>query len=187
MFAHHAQKRAFTVKHLVLLLSVFVLITGAISFTFGYLKARTPDVPNEFVPVVLTCQVEESFDGVTKKDVCVRNTGDVAGFIRATVVFNWVKADGTVLSATPQENIDYAILWGDTSWVQGSDGFWYYNKAVAPQEATTHLIRSVVCNTAPEGYQLQVQILASAIQADPSTVAETVWNARVNGHNLTPN
>ena len=186
MFAHHAKKRAFTVMHLVLLLSALAVIASAVLFTGSYLKAKTPEVPNEFTPVQVTCQVEESFDGETKKDVCIRNTGDVAGFIRATVVFNWVAADGTVLSTAPQESVDYSILWGDSSWMIGPDGFWYYNKAVAPQDVTTNLIRSVVCNNAPDGYQLRVQIVASAIQADPSTAAETAWGVRVNGHNLSP-
>lgn len=189
MFIRRGQKRAFTLTHLVLLLSAVALIASGVLFTGSYLKMQTPDVPNEFVPVKVTCAVEEVFDGETKKDVCIRNTGDVTGFIRAAVVFNWVREDGAVLSVKPQEGVDYSVLWSDDpAWVLGSDGFWYYTEAVPSGEPTGVLIRSLVCgDTAAEGYQLQVQILATAIQAEPSTVAETVWGVQVNGSKLTPN
>ena len=198
MFTHRVQKRAFTAMHLVLLLSAIALIAGAAWFTVSYLKVQTPDVPNEFVPVEVTCEVQKVVceEGDSRDAWCVQNTGDVTAFIRATVAFNWVKVDDTdpdtasqsnvVLSASPQENVDFSILWGDTAWVRGKDGFWYYTKAVDPEEVTSDLIRSMMCNTAPAGYELRVQILATAIQAEPTTVVQTVWGASVNDNVLTP-
>ena len=182
----HAKERRFGIKQLVLLLSVVALLVGAVTATYAYLKSQTTTVTNEFVPVKVTCQVEETFDGNVKKDVCVRNTGDINAFLRATLIINWVDADGNVLSTAPVEGADYTITWGSTAWQQGADGFWYYTKAVAPNGTTANLINSLMSHTTLNGYRLQVQILATAIQADPPKAALTAWGATVNGQTLTP-
>ena len=181
----HANRR-FGIKQLVLLLSVVALLLGAFAATYAYLKSKTTTVIDEFIPVKVTCQVEETFDGNVKNDVCVRNTGDVNAFIRAMVIANWVDADGNVLATAPVMDTDYTVTWGDTAWKKGSDGFWYYTKAVAPEGTTAYLINSLESGDAPNGYRLQVQILATAVQADPPKAAMEAWGATVSGNTLTP-
>ena len=178
-------KRILT-KHWVLFLLVPAILLTVTGGVFAFLTAITPKVTNWFDPVVVTCRVEEEFDGNAKQNVSIRNTGDISGFIRATLVINWVDADGKVLAAAPVESVDYTAEWGSNLWQMGSDGYWYYTKAVSPGETTDLLLKSLTPGTAPEGYRLQVQILATAIQAEPVAAVESAWGADVTADRLTP-
>lgn len=169
-----------------LLLSGLCILLAAIGVTYAFLSTKTQNVTNQFDPVTVTCAVEEQFDGNVKQNVCIRNTGDINAFIRAAVVINWVGEDGKILAATPQAGTEYTVSWGDSGWVQGSDGFWYYRNAVAAGEATPALIRQIVPVNAPAGFSLQVQILATAIQADPPKAVENAWGVSVNGASISP-
>ena len=172
-------------KQWVLILSLTAVLLVAAGSVFGYIMAQTPEVKNTFDPVVVTCAVEEQFDGVVKQDVCIRNTGDVDAYIRAMVLINWADPDGKVLAADPVEGIDYVVQWGDARWVKGNDGFWYYTEKVVSQEATADLIETLTVNESVEGYQLMVQILATAIQAEPITVVENTWGVTVDQNSIT--
>ena len=94
-------------KQWVLILSLTAVLLVAAGSVFGYIMAQTPEVKNTFDPVVVTCAVEEQFDGVVKQDVCIRNTGDVDAYIRAMVLINWTDPDGKVLAADPVQNSRY--------------------------------------------------------------------------------
>lgn len=172
-------------KQWVLTLLVPVLLAFAVGGVYAYITAKTDEVTNRFEPVEVTCRVEESFDGNVKQDVRIRNTGDIHAFIRATVVAVWVDADGKVLAETPVEGTDYTVRWGDGQWTRGSDGFWYHGAAVPPNATTGYLIESLNPVAVPEGYRLQVQIFATAIQSDPAEAAETAWGVNVSGYVLT--
>lgn len=181
-----ARKKEIKVRQWVLLLCASVILLSVMGGTYAYITARTQQIDNQFVPVKVTCQVEEKFDGNVKQDVRIRNTGDIPGFIRAMVVVTWVGSDGKVLSAAPEEGEDYTVQWGGGLWVKGDDGFWYYTAAVNANDTTSQLIQTLTPGTAPNGYQLQVQILATAIQADPPEAAETAWGIEVEGSMLIP-
>jgi len=180
------QEKRIIGKQWVLFLLVLLILLSVAGGVYAYVTATTGQISNRFDPVVVTCQVEESFDGAVKRDVCIRNTGDINAFIRAMVVVSWVDGNGKVLSAAPVEGQDYTVEWGSNLWTKGSDGFWYHTSAVAPNATTGHLIRMLTPGTTPEGYQLQVQIIATAIQADPSAAAESAWGVGVNGYVITP-
>ena len=182
--AKHA-KHNFRIKPLVLTLLAVAILGGIFAITYAYLQSQTPTITNEFEPVKVTCEVEETFDGDVKKDVCIRNTGDVPAFIRAVVICNWVDDQGNVLSTAPVEGVDYTVQWGDLYWKKGTDGFWYHTKSVAPDATTTTLIQTLTSGTAPAGYHLQAQILATAIQSDPADAAESAWHVDVSGQQLT--
>lgn len=169
-----------------LLLLLLAIILSTIGGAYAYITAKTQEISNRFDPVKVTCKVEESFDGALKQDVRIRNTGDIPGFIRAVPVFNWVDSEGKILSAAPVEGTDYTIEWGSDQWKKGSDGIWYYAAAVAPNEMTAQLIKSVKPVDAPEGWSLQVQIFATAIQADPHTAVELAWGVQVGSQGITP-
>ena len=173
-------------KTWVLLLLLLAMVLCAIGGAYAYITAKTDEISNHFTPVKVTCKVEESFDGAVKQDVRIRNTGDIDAFIRAMPVFTWVDGEGKVLSAVPVKGTDYTIEWGSEQWKEGSDGFWYYAAAVAPNATTEQLIKSVTSAEAPEGYQLQVQILATAFQTDPPAAVESAWGVTVDEKTITP-
>lgn len=182
----YSDKKRIGFRRWVLFLLVAVLLVAGVGGVYAYITAKTAGLTNRFDPVEVTCQVEETFDGTVKQDVRIRNTGDINGFIRATVVASWVDSNGRVLATAPVEGADYTVEWGDGQWIKGSDGFWYHGAAVSPNGTTSYLIKSLSPISTPAGYHLQVQIIASAIQADPAEAVEAAWGVTANGYIITP-
>lgn len=167
-----------------LCLCIVALFVGGV---IAYLTARTEPVTNEFVPAKVSCVVEEVFENGVKNDVKIRNTGNVDAYIRVSVVANFVSDNGKVLATAPQEGTDYKIIWTPYGWQKGADGYWYHQKAVAPDDLTSMLIESATAISAPAGYRLNIQILATAIQASPDAAVQEAWGITpVNGE-LLPN
>lgn len=167
---------------LVALVLIFCCTVGG---TLAWLVAATGPVENTFTPAHVTCQVNETFKDGTKSDVKIQNTGNIDAYIRAAIVVNWADKDGNVYGTTPAEN-DYTMTMtlklSDTGWQEGNDGYYYYANRVKPGAKTSELIKSCspVEGKAPAGYNLQVTILADAIQADgvdgrSTPAVETVW------------
>lgn len=182
----HAMPRCSLVKIVMLLLATLCVLTATVGGAYAYITAQTPSLSNRFDPVEVTCAVEEVFDGTVKKNVTVRNTGDIDAYIRATVVINWVNEQGQVLATAPVEGIDYTLALGDSDWIKGSDGFWYYRYTIAPSAATPDLLAAISPATTRKGYHLQVQVLATAIQAAPITVVTEAWSVAVTNGCLAP-
>ena len=170
-----------TSKKLILIMALAVaLICTAVGSTVAYLFDRTPPIENSFEPVYISCAVEEKFDGITKSEVKVRNTGDINAYVRATYVVMWTADDGSVLGTMPKADVDYTVILGSPRWQKGTDGFYYYSSQVAADSSTEVFLDSIsVIGTAPSGYKLSVHVAATAIQADPGGVVEESWGAVV--------
>lgn len=177
-------KRQPVKKSIVLLLAIFCALT--VGGTTAYLLSAPAPETNTFDPAKVTCTVEETFENGVKADVGVRNTGNIPAFLRATVVINWVDADGKIAAATPMEGADYTVTWGTNGWRKGDDGFWYYTAAVSPHGRTADLIEQAQPISTPDGYTLRISIVASAIQAAPPAAAQDAWGVTVNGNTLIP-
>ncbi len=186
----------------ILITSVALLLAVAVGVSLAYIFTETDPVENKFNPSKVSCAVVE--EGVapvtgaivgnveTKQNVKIQNTGDTDAYIRAAVVVNWMNADGTKVWATKPvagEDNDYTISYNlsDKGWIDGKDGYYYYTQSVDPNEMTDILINSAMLNdgvTAPEGtddtdYYLSIEIVASAIQAKPTTTVQTEWGVTV--------
>ncbi len=175
--------------HLIVAIIVAAIAVAALAagVVYAALKDTTSVVNNTLEPAHVTCSVVETFDGSTKSDVKVRNTGDIPALIRVKVVINWVDSDGYV-AYNPDTNYRYtATLASPLNWTNGSgaatltEGYWYYNGIVQPGETTEDLIASVVENLgAPVAsdpqYRLQVNVFAEAIQAAPSDAVQGSWH-----------
>lgn len=171
-------KRVMKTKKPVALVALLVLLCCTVAGTLAYLVDKTPEVKNTFEPASVSTAVEETFKNGEKKDVKIQNTGDIDAYIRAAVIINWADKDGNV-SATPVEDGDYKIKY-DTSntWKKIGD-YWYYTNPVAADSLTEKaLIESCapVAGKAPEGYNLQVTILADGIQSEPLTAIKEAWH-----------
>ena len=168
-------------KRISVILAAVLLVAAAVGTTVAFLVDRTPSVENTFQPVAVSCRVLESFDAATnvKSNVSVQNTGDISAYVRAAVVVTWVSQEsGSTYGGAPVAGTDYTVSMGESGWQQGADGFYYCNAPVAAGAATPTLINSIapVAERAPEGYVLSVQIVASAIQAEPAEAVSTAWN-----------
>lgn len=177
---HQAGGRGGKRRIAVLAISLLLMVTIAITGTLAYLSTQTAPARNTFNPSHVTCEVEENFVNNVKSSVTVKNTGDTDAYIRAAIVVNWQNEAGEIYGASPVKDIDYTITFGD-GWTDGSDGFYYYNASVAPDDSTGNLIES--CSprgNAPEGYGLNVTVLASAIQSkgvnsDGTAAVQDAW------------
>lgn len=162
----------------VLLLALVILMGALTGSTIAYLFDNSDAIVNTFKPSSVTTEITEEFDGNTKHDVVIKNTGDVTAYIRATYVVTWQNQDGEVHPSQPAAGTDYIITMGD-GWFQGSDGYWYHTAEVSAQESTSVFIDTCapVEGMAPENYYLSVEILASAIQSVPTNAVNEAWHA----------
>lgn len=173
-------KRVMKTKKPVALVALLVLLCCTVAGTLAYLVTSTNSVTNTFTPAEVETEVTESFvkdkDGkLVKSNVQIKNNGNIDAYIRAAVIINWADAKGNVYGGgTPAastddgESGDYIISFNTTDWKQ-IDGYWYCKTTTAPEASTKPLIISCAKTPSaavPEGYDLQVTILADGIQAD---------------------
>lgn len=168
-------------RHLLYALALcllLMLLSVTIHGTLAYLQAGSK-VENTFTIAKMSVKIDETFNGSTKQNVTVKNTGDVPAYLRAALVIYWKDKDGNILSDTPTEDTDYTIIMGtDEGWVKGSDGYWYYPKPVAASEPSPILIKSCTASSTAGKY-LCVDILTQAVQASPTTAVQELWGAAV--------
>lgn len=162
----------------ILLAAVIVLLAGAVGGTWAFLVAQSEPVQNNFTYAHVSCKIDEKFDGTTKSDVKIQNTGDIPAYIRARIVVTWKDANGNVSSTVPVKNTDYTIAFNTTDWTQ-QGGYWYCKTAVNPNGFTPELIsecKKTANANAPKGYDLSVEILADAIQSEPASAVKEAWD-----------
>ena len=158
--------------------------------TLGLLHTRTEAVQNEFTYGKVSCQVLESFEEensfYAKRNVRIQNTGNTDAYIRVLLVFTWKDANGNVYVNKPQINKDYQInpdISNGWSIYQNSIGTfsYYYKYPVAAGEETPNLIDSLRQTpgvVGPENgkYALSVEIVADAVQAEPTDAVMDAWD-----------
>ena len=172
--------RKITPKLIIIIAAVFLIISTATGVTLAYILKGTPPVENSFDPVYVSCLVEEEFDGRTKSNVKVKNTGDINAYVRATYIVMWKNDDGAVLGQAPVLGVDYTITTGSDKWVLGSDGFYYYTSPLMPNVSSDILIKEIkATENAPDGYFLSVHVAATAIQAEPTNAVTEAWTATI--------
>lgn len=152
-------------KWLPLILAV-VIVASIATGTVAFLKKETDKVSNTFTKGEVGVDINEDFDGTVKENVNFTNDGSVYEQVRASITINWVDADGNICGQAPVAGVDYEISFGG-DWSKDGGSFWYYYEgAIGPGETTTNLINSVKPLVEKEGYTLQVDIAAQAIQAN---------------------
>lgn len=176
----YSKRRANKRKATVLLSSLALILALFVGVTTAFLIAIDGSVVNTFKSSQVSCEVNESFNGTTKSNVSVSNTGDTEAYIRAAIVVTWKDAEnGDVYGAMPVLGTDYTMDMNLSNWIEGSDGYYYYKKAVQPDGKTDVLIVecTAVQDNVPAGYGLNVEILSSAIQSVPVSVVNEKWPA----------
>ena len=160
-----------------LILSLCLIFALAVGTTFALLKASTAPVENTFTAAKSGTDIVEELDGNQKKSIVVKNTGTAVSYVRVKLVMNWVDESGNV-SAEPV-NITPSIT---DDWFL-KDGIYYYKMPVAAKDFTTNLLQKPITqDAAPEGYHLEVTVLAESIQAAPSKAVTDSWGVRVDSN-----
>ncbi len=160
-----------------LILSLCLIFALAVGTTFALFKASTAPVENTFTAAKSGTDIVEKLDGNQKKSIVVKNTGTAVSYVRVKLVMNWVDESGNV-SAEPV-NITPSIT---DDWFL-KDGIYYYKMPVAAKDFTTNLLQTPITqDAAPEGYHLEVTVLAESIQAAPSKAVTDSWGVRVDSN-----
>ena len=160
-----------------LILSLCLIFALAVGTTFALLKASTAPVENTFTAAKSGTDIVEKLDGSQKTSIKVQNTGTAVSYVRVKLVMNWVDENGNV-SAEPV-NITPSIT---DNWFL-KDGIYYYKMPVAAKGETTNLLQTPITqDAAPEGYHLEVTVLAESIQAAPSKAVTDSWGVRVDSN-----
>lgn len=160
-----------------LILSLCLIFALAVGTTFALLKASTAPVENTFTAAKSDIKIDEDVTGGQKKSIIVQNTGTAVSYIRVKLVMNWVDENGNV-SAEPV-NITPSIT---ADWFE-QGGIYYYKMPVAAKGETTNLLKTPITqDAAPEGYHLEVTVLAESIQAAPSKAVTDSWGVGVDSN-----
>ena len=171
-----------TNKAAVLLLSMILLIGIAVGTTVAFLVARTEPMKSTFEYAKVSCEVTGS-----KESVQIKNAGNTAAYIRATYVVTWRDAYGKVAVSVPG-GYSYTLTENlGNYWNKGADGYFYYSLPVSPGNSTQDSL--LTCNvTYPDNpeYTLSVEILAEAIQSEPTEAVQQAWGATIVDGKLTP-
>ena len=144
-----------------------LLLTLVVGGTIAFLMDKTDPVQNIFEPTDVTCYVAESFDGTTKSNVRIQNTGTTPAYIRVAIVVNYLNADNHVCA-----NHGEVTFTPNSPWAVGEDGYYYWPDPVNPAEYTGNLFDSLTLKEGEDGCRMQVEFVASAIQATDAAVSE---------------
>ncbi len=186
-------------KLLVFIVSILIVLTSAVGITLASYLDITGKISNLFNPSYVSCEINETFDGVKKSNVVIKNTSDVPVYVRAFIVVTWKDDDGNIYPETPIDGVDYYLRLGAKFYYDETDsktknywdfnvdenGRWdhesylYYVNPVAPGSSTSgsNLIRECYPyeGQTPVGYHLDVEVIAEVIQSRPLTVVRDTW------------
>ena len=179
----YSRKPKRSVKPFLIAFCVCILSCAAVSGSLAWLISTPEPVVNTFTPGAVTIQVDETFNGTTKSDVRIKNTGNVPAYIRVALVPAWVDDEGNIAAkpASLKLNDDCNIAWGkvgngyEDDWFIGSDGFYYCKTVIEPGKSTPILIKSCTVKGEEHEYDFELQVIASAVQSLPTSTVGEVW------------
>lgn len=178
IFGTDAVRRLTRKKILLLAGAILVLLTAAVGASVAWLGAQSNVLSNTFKAAQVTCDVSETFSDGVKSNVSVCNTGTMDAYIRAALIPVW--KDGSNVAGISASLADCSIVWGDSAWVLGSDGYYYCKTPVAAGASTPMLINR--CTASPHGsLRFELQISAQAVQALPVSCVTDIWRSAVTG------
>ena len=176
------------IKHL-LIAGAALSIAAAVGLTLAFMFKKA-EKTNRFIPAEVACAVCEKTDGseVTgiaavgseKSDIRVENTGNVKEFIRLRLVSYYVDSNGDIVGTVSSQ---YPALTLKNGWITGANHTYYYTHSVEPGAATGILCEPFTLGQKPLAngktvYQV-IELIAEAVQAEPSDAAQKVWGVTV--------
>ena len=168
-----------------LIAALALCAAAAVGVTLSFMFKKA-EKTTTFVPAEVTCKVEESLLSGVKSDVCVKNTGNVAAYLRIRLVSYYVYDNGSIAGRVPSQ---YPTLTLQNGWIAGADHTYYYPTPVEPDAKTGILCAPITLGTVKlaDGetvYQV-LEVFAEAIQAEPVGAVREAWNVTVSGTEIT--
>ena len=167
-----------------LILSLLVVMTVTVGGTVAYLTTMTEPVTNTFTPSTVTGEVTEDFDGEVKKNIQVKNTGDIAVYVRVKLVTYRVNEKNEHIGGA-------AVIPGFNlggNWVE-HNGYYYYTVPVEPNHSSASLtdengIRLQKYYDADGGKQV-IEVMAEVIQSEPAEAVGEAWGVTISAGSVT--
>lgn len=183
-------------KRLILISSVIAMaVMLAVGSTAAFLAHQSQDMTNNFTPGTVSIDTEENSsdtpessnvvsefpDSGAKKEVQIKNTGNIDAYVRVKLVPSWKYTDTESMAhanaesfplsmSEPVENIIDCggvrlVLTDDwnSDWIY-KDGTFYYKAPVKPGAMTTLLLKEVQMEEESKFDDLQVDVISEAIQ-----------------------
>lgn len=168
-----------------LIAALALCAAAAVGVTLSFMFKKA-EKTNTFVPAKVTCDVEESLFSGVKSDVCVKNTGNVAAYLRIRLVSYYVDDNGDIAGRVPSQ---YPALTLQNGWIAGADHTYYYTTPVEPDAKTGILCDPITLGTVKlaDGtpvYQV-LEVFAEAIQAEPVGAVQEAWKVTVSDTKIT--
>lgn len=182
------KNRTASTRMLVLVIALVLVLGCTIAGTLMFLVDKTGDVKNTFTAANVTTEITEDFDGSVKKNVNIINKGDIPVYVRVNLITYRVNASGdkiggtaTIPNFTPGEG-----------WFEGSDGFYYYENKVQPNQAPEapligNLGITLEAYEDADGGKQVIEVMSEAIQADPSSAVQQAWGVTVDFNGIISN
>ena len=174
--ARHLQRRhkRRSKKTGMLFLSLLLVIGMVVGGTVAWLSTKSAPSTNTFLPSHVSCSVAEEFNGTTKSNVNVTNTGDIDAFIRVKLVTYRVNDEGDHIGGIAK----IPDFTPGAGWVENGD-YYYYTKPVAPgTKPAAALISSIDLigsYTDADGGKQAIDVMAEAIQSVPEDAVQAAW------------
>lgn len=168
-----------------LIAALALCAAAAVGVTLSFMFKKA-EKTTTFVPAKVTCKVEESLFSGVKRDVCVKNTGNAAAYLRIRLVSYYVDNDNSIAGRVSSQ---YPALTLQNGWIAGADHTYYYPTPVEPGAKTKFLCDPITLGTVKlaDGtpvYQV-LEVFAEAIQAEPVGAVQEAWNVTVSGTEIT--
>lgn len=165
--ARHLQRRRKrrSKKTGMLFLSLLLVIGMVVGGTVAWLSTKSASITNTFLLSHVSCSVTEEFNGTTKSNVNVINTGDIDAYIRVKLVTYRVNDKKQHIGGTAK----IPPFTPGNGWVKKGD-YYYYTQPVAPgTKPAAALISSIDLigsYTDADGGKQVIEVMAEAIQAN---------------------
>ena len=159
-----------------LLIALLLFSALAVGGTVAWLTANATPVENTFTPSKVACSVTEEFDGTTKSNVNVTNTGNIDAYIRVKLVAYRVNKDNQHIGG----EAEIPTFKPGDGWVKSGD-YYYYTLPVAANGGTpaNPLIGesgiALTEYTDADGGKQVVEVMAEAIQSKPAKAVGEAW------------
>ena len=163
-----------------MVLSVVLLLALAVGGTLAWLSTKTTPVTNTFTPAKVACDVTENFDEDTgvKTNVNVKNTGNIAVYIRVKLVTYRTNDAGQHIGGTAE--LPTFKLGAD--WVEYGK-YYYYTLPVEPKaQPKTNLAEKMTLKSSYEdadGGKQALDVMAEAIQSEPKKAVGEAWGVQI--------
>ena len=177
--ARHLQRRRKrrSKKTGMLFLSLLLVIGMVVGGTVAWLSTKSAPITNTFLPSHVSCSVTEEFNGTTKSNVNVINTGDIDAYIRVKLVTYRVNDEGDHIGGIAK----IPDFTPGAGWVENGD-YYYYTQPVAPgEQPEISLIDRITLTDSyddaddADGGKQVIEVMAEAIQSTPAKAVTEAW------------